>query len=197
MGVRGTAERTSGSAQAETIPPRATDRRESNDPARRDFVTDRSARTCRGGVASRCHSSNPRPVLDARRGRFVSLFPRRRLLGAHTASGPVTCTTPGRGLGAHLRGGRTHASILPRRARQESTRPHRRRTVNGVFVARVSPGRVDVLRDGQTMVDSFSVAPGARLRDVMAQNGWRPTGRFVRGRAHDSIIVIPIKPSVG
>jgi hypothetical protein len=69
--------------------------------------------------------------------------------------------------------------------------------VNGVFVARVSPGRVDVLRDGQTMVDSFSVAPGARLRDVMAQNGWRPTGRFVRGRAHDSIIVVPIKPSVG
>jgi hypothetical protein len=65
--------------------------------------------------------------------------------------------------------------------------------VTGIFVARVRPGRVDILRNDRIRVDSFVVPPGARLREVLAQNGWRPTGRGVRGRGHDSILVEPIR----
>ena len=84
---------------------------------------------------------------------------------------------------------------MPRRAVRTGSRPLRRSGVSPIYVARVRPGRVDVLQDGSTRVDSFEVAPGARLRDVMADNGWRPTGRVVRGRGHDALIVTPIKRS--
>jgi hypothetical protein len=67
--------------------------------------------------------------------------------------------------------------------------------VNALFTARVRPGRVDIMRDGATRVDSFAVPPGARLRDVLAKNGWRPTGRVVRSGRHDDLIVEAIKQS--
>jgi hypothetical protein len=79
------------------------------------------------------------------------------------------------------------------RAGREGSRPLRRRAVSAIYVARVRPGRVDVLEDGRTRVDSFAVPPGARLRTVLAEHGWRPTGRVVRGRGHDGLIVTPLK----
>ena len=69
------------------------------------------------------------------------------------------------------------------------------RSVNALFTARVRPGRIDIFRDGATMVDSFSVPAGARLRDVLATNGWRPTGRSLRNGAHADLIVEAIKQS--
>jgi len=65
--------------------------------------------------------------------------------------------------------------------------------VNPVFAARVRPGRIDIVRDGTTRVDSFAVTPGVRLRDVFAKNGWRPTGRILRSGGHEDLIVEPIK----
>jgi hypothetical protein len=65
--------------------------------------------------------------------------------------------------------------------------------VNALFTARVRPGRIDIVRDGATRVDSFAVPPGARLRDVLAKNGWRPTGRTLRSGGHEDLIVEAIK----
>jgi hypothetical protein len=65
--------------------------------------------------------------------------------------------------------------------------------VSALFTARVRPGRVDIFRDGATRVDSFAVPPGSRLRDVLATNGWRPTGRALRSGAHDDLIVEAFK----
>jgi hypothetical protein len=70
------------------------------------------------------------------------------------------------------------------------------RTDHGVialFTARVRPGRVDILRDGTIRVDSFAVPPGTRLREVLATNGWRPTGRTLRSGGHEDLIVEAIK----
>ncbi len=65
--------------------------------------------------------------------------------------------------------------------------------VNALFTARVRPGRVDIFRDGVARVDSFAVPPGARLRDVLATNGWRPTGRSLRSGMHDDLVVEAFK----
>ena len=61
-----------------------------------------------------------------------------------------------------------------------------------LYLAQIRPGRVEIYRDDSTRVDAFDVPVGARLRAVLADHGWRPTGRRVSGRGWDVIIVEPI-----
>jgi hypothetical protein len=63
-----------------------------------------------------------------------------------------------------------------------------------LYLAQVRPGRVEVYRDDSTMVDAFDVPIGARLRAVLVDHGWHPTGQRATGAGWGVILVEPILP---
>lgn len=60
------------------------------------------------------------------------------------------------------------------------------------YLAQIRPGRVEIYRDDNLRIDAFEVSVGVRLRQELADHGWRPTGRRVSGRGWDVILVEPI-----
>jgi hypothetical protein len=62
-----------------------------------------------------------------------------------------------------------------------------------LYLAQVRAGRVEIYRDDSIMVDAFDIPPGAILRRVLVEHGWRPTGHRVAGGGWGAILVEPIQ----
>lgn len=62
-----------------------------------------------------------------------------------------------------------------------------------LYLAQIRAGRVEIYRDDSTRVDAFDAPQGSCLRGLLADHGWRPTGRRATGGGWGAILVEPLR----
>jgi hypothetical protein len=62
-----------------------------------------------------------------------------------------------------------------------------------LYLAQIRAGRVEIYRDDSTRVDAFDAPQESCLRGVLADHGWRPTGRRAAGGGWGAILVEPVR----